>query len=162
VGKPIEYVKADIEFVIDQIRLFAGAERNLQGLSIGEYVPTVCSRFQFTLELSSGYSRTAICTGTRCWKYSWCCIIETPKSKDDFTYGSVRAGMEVAREAVNTLKKVHLELGGKAPVLIFDDSDLSELVEKMKEAGFINSGHDCTAATRLYVSEKIYNQFVID
>ncbi|RST77300.1 gamma-aminobutyraldehyde dehydrogenase [Siminovitchia acidinfaciens] len=74
--------------------------------------------------------------------------------------GSVRAGMAVAREAAQTLKKVHLELGGKAPVLIFDDADISKAAAGIKTGAFYNSGQDCTAATRLYVSEKIYDQFI--
>jgi len=64
--------------------------------------------------------------------------------------GDVATGKEVARAAAATLKRVHLELGGKAPVLIFDDADLQAVVEGVKVAGFANSGQDCTAATRLY------------
>lgn len=74
--------------------------------------------------------------------------------------GSVRAGQSVAKDAAGTLKKVHLELGGKAPVIIFDDADLDEVVNGVKLAGFYNSGQDCTAATRLYVSEKIYDSLL--
>ena len=87
-------------------------------------------------------------------------LAKHPKVKMISLTGSVRAGMSVASRAVNTLKKVHLELGGKAPVIIFDDAEIPEVVSRMKIAGFYNSGQDCTAATRLYVSEKIYDQFV--
>src|SRR6185295_2945847 len=64
--------------------------------------------------------------------------------------GDVATGMEVARAAASTLKRVHLELGGKAPVVIFDDADLDLAVPGIKFAGFANSGQDCTAACRLY------------
>lgn len=74
--------------------------------------------------------------------------------------GSVRAGQAVAANAAGTLKKVHLELGGKAPVLIFDDVNLDEVVAGIKTAGFYNSGQDCTAATRLYVAEQVYDTFL--
>ena len=74
--------------------------------------------------------------------------------------GDVATGMEVARAAASTLKRVHLELGGKAPVVIFDDADLDLAVPGIKFAGFANSGQDCTAACRLYASEKIYDRLL--
>jgi betaine-aldehyde dehydrogenase len=63
--------------------------------------------------------------------------------------GSVRAGMEVARSAADDLKKVHLELGGKAPVIVFDDADVAATAEGIAGAGYFNAGQDCTAATRV-------------
>jgi betaine-aldehyde dehydrogenase len=63
--------------------------------------------------------------------------------------GSVRAGMEVARAAADDLKRVHLELGGKAPVVVFDDADVSAAAEGIAGAGYFNAGQDCTAATRV-------------
>jgi betaine-aldehyde dehydrogenase len=63
--------------------------------------------------------------------------------------GSVRAGMEVARSAADDLKKVHLELGGKAPVVVFDDADVEATAEGIAGAGYFNAGQDCTAATRV-------------
>ncbi len=74
--------------------------------------------------------------------------------------GSVRAGMEVASTASKTLKKVHLELGGKAPVIVFDDVDLAAAVEGIAIAGYFNAGQDCTAATRVLVASKVYGDFV--
>ena len=74
--------------------------------------------------------------------------------------GSVRAGMEVAKSAANDLKRVHLELGGKAPVVVFADADLSAAAEAIAIAGYFNAGQDCTAATRVLVEEKVYDQFV--
>src|SRR5215208_6146421 len=74
--------------------------------------------------------------------------------------GSVRAGMEVAKAAADDLKRVHLELGGKAPVIVFDDADLDEAAEAISVAGFFNAGQDCTAATRVLASPGIHDDFV--
>ena len=74
--------------------------------------------------------------------------------------GSVRAGMEVAASAATGLKRVHLELGGKAPVVVFDDADLEATVEGISVAGYFNAGQDCTAATRVLVGPRLYDDFV--
>ena len=74
--------------------------------------------------------------------------------------GSVRAGMEVAKEAAKDLKKVHLELGGKAPVVIFDDANLEAACEWIAVAGYFNAGQDCTAATRVIVEASAYDDVV--
>jgi betaine-aldehyde dehydrogenase len=74
--------------------------------------------------------------------------------------GSVRAGMQVAEAAAGDLKRVHLELGGKAPVIVFDDVDLERAVEGIAIAGYFNAGQDCTAATRVLVQAGIHDKFV--
>ena len=74
--------------------------------------------------------------------------------------GDVGTGKEIARAASSTLKKVHLELGGKAPVVVFDDCDLEATVEGIKVGAFFNSGQDCTAATRLLVADRHFDDFV--
>jgi acyl-CoA reductase-like NAD-dependent aldehyde dehydrogenase len=74
--------------------------------------------------------------------------------------GEVSTGREVARTASESLKRVHLELGGKAPVVIFDDANLETSVEWVKIAGYFNSGQDCTAATRVLAGPGIYDDFV--
>jgi betaine-aldehyde dehydrogenase len=74
--------------------------------------------------------------------------------------GSVRAGMEVAGVAARDLKRVHLELGGKAPVVVFDDADLEKAAEAIAIAGYFNAGQDCTAATRVLAAPGIHNDFV--
>lgn len=74
--------------------------------------------------------------------------------------GSVRAGMEVAGSAARDVKRVHLELGGKAPVVVFDDADIEAAAEWLAVAGYFNAGQDCTAATRVLVGEKVYGDFV--
>jgi betaine-aldehyde dehydrogenase len=74
--------------------------------------------------------------------------------------GSVRAGREVAVTASEDLKRVHLELGGKAPVLIFDDVDVAKAAEAIAIAGYFNAGQDCTAATRVIASDRAYTDMV--
>jgi betaine-aldehyde dehydrogenase len=71
--------------------------------------------------------------------------------------GSVRAGREVAVAAAADLKRVHLELGGKAPVMVFDDADVAKAAEAIAIAGYFNAGQDCTAATRVLAGPRIYN-----
>ena len=74
--------------------------------------------------------------------------------------GSVRAGMEVAEAAAKSLKRVHLELGGKAPVIVFDDADLDAAAAQISMTGYFNAGQDCTAATRVIAGPKVYGDFV--
>jgi betaine-aldehyde dehydrogenase len=76
-------------------------------------------------------------------------LIEHPVPSMVSITGSVRAGMEVARSAAGDLKKVHLELGGKAPVVVFDDADVESTAEGIAAAAYFNAGQDCTAATRV-------------
>jgi betaine-aldehyde dehydrogenase len=74
--------------------------------------------------------------------------------------GSVRAGKEVARAAADNLKRVHLELGGKAPVVVFDDADPAKAAEAIAIAGYFNAGQDCTAATRVLTAPGVHGDFV--
>jgi betaine-aldehyde dehydrogenase len=74
--------------------------------------------------------------------------------------GSVRAGMEVAAAAATDLKRVHLELGGKAPVIVFDDADVASTAEGIAVAAFFNAGQDCTAATRVLVGSQVHTDFL--
>jgi 1-pyrroline dehydrogenase len=74
--------------------------------------------------------------------------------------GDVATGKEIARAAADTLKRVHLELGGKAPVLIFDDADVEAAIEGVKIGGYFNAGQDCTAASRVIAGPKVYDAFV--
>src|SRR5439155_2465107 len=74
--------------------------------------------------------------------------------------GSVDTGKWIARAAADTLKRVHLELGGKAPVIVFDDVELETALETIAGTGYYNAGQDCTAATRVLTSTKIYDEFV--
>jgi len=74
--------------------------------------------------------------------------------------GSVRAGMQVAESAAKDVKRVHLELGGKAPVVVFDDAVIEAAAETLAVAGYFNAGQVCTAATLMLVAPKIYDDFV--
>ena len=74
--------------------------------------------------------------------------------------GSVRAGQEVAAAASQSLKRCHLELGGKAPVVVFDDADVAAAAEGIAIAGYFNAGQDCTAATRVLAGPRVHDDFV--
>lgn len=87
-------------------------------------------------------------------------LVEHPIPAMASITGSVRAGMQVAQSAAHTVKRVHLELGGKAPVIVFDDADIAAAAEWIAIAGYFNAGQDCTAATRVLVNERIYGDFV--
>jgi len=76
--------------------------------------------------------------------------------------GSVATGQRILAAAAGNLKRTHLELGGKAPVIVFDDADVASVVAGVKTFGFYNAGQDCTAACRLYVGEKVYERLVAD
>ena len=89
-------------------------------------------------------------------------LVRHPKVGMVSLTGDVATGKEVARAAAATLKRVHLELGGKAPVVIFDDADPELVIAGIKVAGFANSGQDCTAACRLYASRRIYDRLLSD
>lgn len=85
-----------------------------------------------------------------------------PKIRMVSITGDTSTGRKILQAASGNLKKTHLELGGKSPVIIFDDADISAAVKAVRGAGYYNTGQDCTAACRLYVSSKIYDNFVAD
>ena len=87
-------------------------------------------------------------------------MVEHPTPAMASITGSVRAGMQVAESAAKDVKRVHLELGGKAPVVVFADTDIAKAVEDIAVAGYFNAGQDCTAATRVLVQEGIHDEFV--
>ncbi|MFF0427619.1 gamma-aminobutyraldehyde dehydrogenase [Streptomyces sp. NPDC004520] len=87
-------------------------------------------------------------------------MVEHPTPAMASITGSVRAGMQVAESAAKDVKRVHLELGGKAPVVVFEDTDIEAAVGDISVAGFFNAGQDCTAATRVLVHESIHDEFV--
>jgi betaine-aldehyde dehydrogenase len=87
-------------------------------------------------------------------------LVEHPTPQMVSITGSVRAGMQVAESAARDVKRVHLELGGKAPVVVFDDADIAAAAEWLAVAGYFNAGQDCTAATRMLVAPGIYDDFV--
>ncbi|MFE4020736.1 aldehyde dehydrogenase family protein [Streptomyces sp. NPDC059101] len=87
-------------------------------------------------------------------------MVEHPTPAMAAITGSVRAGMQVAESAAKDVKRVHLELGGKAPVVVFEDVDIAKAVADISVAGFFNAGQDCTAATRVLVQQSIHDEFV--
>ncbi len=205
VGKPLMVSRDEMPFCADNLRFFAGAARNLEGKSAGEYIKGYTSMIR--------REPLGIVAGICPWNYPlmmaiWklgpalaagnCEILkpseQTPMSllrfmelaKDvipagvlqvvtgdgvptgerlvshpDISLvsltGDVATGKLIARNASDTLKRVHLELGGKAPMVVFDDADPAQVAEGIKIAGFWNSGQDCTAGTRIIAGPKIYD-----
>ncbi|HKY15558.1 MAG TPA: gamma-aminobutyraldehyde dehydrogenase [Microthrixaceae bacterium] len=86
-------------------------------------------------------------------------LVEHPIPQLVSVTGSIRAGMEVAQAAARSLKRCHLELGGKAPVIVFDDADVEAAAEAIAVAGYFNAGQDCTAACRVLASPGVYDAF---
>ncbi|MGN6445641.1 gamma-aminobutyraldehyde dehydrogenase [Amnibacterium sp.] len=207
-GKPLgSLVEDEILVSVDQIRFFAGAARNLEGRSAGEYMrdhtsfirrepvgvigqvtpwnyPLNMATWKFAPAIAAGNtvvlkpSETTpsstlllaevaaeflpagvlnVITGGRA---TGAAMVDHPTPAMISITGSVRAGMAVAKAASSDLKRVHLELGGKAPVIVFDDADIELAVEGIVTAGYFNAGQDCTAATRLLVQEGIHDEFV--
>lgn len=89
-------------------------------------------------------------------------LINHPKIAMVSITGSVGTGQKVLQAAAPTLKRTHLELGGKAPVIVFDDADIAAVVDGVKTFGYYNAGQDCTAACRIYAGKKVYDNLVAD
>jgi aminobutyraldehyde dehydrogenase len=89
-------------------------------------------------------------------------LINHPKIAMLSLTGSVDTGKKVLQAASSTIKRTHLELGGKAPVIVFDDADLGSVVSGLKSFGYYNAGQDCTAACRVYAGKKVYDNLVAD
>jgi len=87
-------------------------------------------------------------------------LVDHPTPRLISITGSTRAGMQIAESASKDLKRLHLELGGKAPVIIFDDADIAAAAEAIAVAGYFNAGQDCTAATRVIAAPGVYDDFV--
>ena len=206
VGKPIGLAKAEIPFLVDNLRFFAGACRCLEGKAAGEYLagytsmirrepvgvvgsiapwnyPLMMAIWKIGPALAAGNtvvlkpSEQTPLTSIRLAELSadifppgvfnvitghgepvGAGLVKHPKVGMVSLTGDVATGKEVAKAASASLKRVHLELGGKAPVIVFDDADMDLVVPGIKMAGFANSGQDCTAAARLYVSGRTYDK----
>jgi len=210
VGKPITVALAEVPFLVDNLRFFAGAARCLEGKAAGEYMrdytswirrepvgvvasiapwnyPLMMAIWKIGPALAAGNtvvlkpSEQTPLTTIRLAELAadllppgvfnvitgdgepvGAGLVRHPQVNMVSLTGDVATGKEVARAAAATLKRVHLELGGKAPVIIFDDADLDLVVEGVKVAGFMNSGQDCTAACRLYARDSIYDRLLAD
>jgi betaine-aldehyde dehydrogenase len=207
-GKPVALtLSEEIAVGVDHIRFFAGAARNLEGRSAGEYMkdhtsiirrepigvvgqvtpwnyPLMMAIWKFAPALAAG--NTTVLKPSDTTPQSTLLLAQVaqeflPKGVMNVVVGdrttgaamtahkipqmvsitgSVRAGMEVAKSAAADVKRVHLELGGKAPVIVFDDADIARAVEGIATAGYFNAGQDCTAATRVLVHAKVHDEFV--
>src|SRR6204780_2990578 len=196
-GKPFQLtMDEEIPPMVDQIRFFAGAARNLEGLAAAEYMaghtsfvrreplgvcgavtpwnyPMMMAVWKFAPALAAG--NTVVLKPSDTTPVSTLLLAELAADilppgvfnvicGDRDTgralvaheipqlvsiTGSVRAGTQVAVSAAAGLKRVHLELGGKAPVVVFDDADVEKVAQTVAEAGYYNAGQDCTAATRV-------------
>jgi aminobutyraldehyde dehydrogenase len=89
-------------------------------------------------------------------------LINHPKIAMVSLTGSIDTGRKVLQAASSTLKRTHLELGGKAPVIVFEDADIASVVAGLKSFGYYNAGQDCTAACRVYAGKKVYDNLVAD
>jgi 1-pyrroline dehydrogenase len=208
VGKPLMASRDEMPFSADNLRFFAGAARNLEGKSTGEYIEgytsmirrepigivggicpwnyplmmavwklgpalaagnlqilkpseqTPLSLLRFVqlaeevippgvLQVVTGYG---VPVGQR--------IVEHPAIGMVSLTGDVQTGKTIARNAADTLKRVHLELGGKAPMVIFDDADPEAVAQWIRLAGYWNSGQDCTAGSRVIAGPRIYDKLL--
>ena len=207
-GKPISLVTSEeIPPLVDQIRFFAGAARNLEGKSAAEYMPGMTSfirrepigvigqvtPWNYPMMMAVWKWAPAIAAGntvvlkpsdttpmSTVWMakvmseflpkgvFNVVCgeretgraLVEHKRPEMVSITGSVGAGIQVAQSAATQLKRVHLELGGKAPVVVFADADLVAAAETIAIAGYFNAGQDCTAATRVIVEASAYDEFV--
>jgi aminobutyraldehyde dehydrogenase len=89
-------------------------------------------------------------------------LVSHPRVRMVSLTGDVSTGQKILSAAQGNVKRTHLELGGKAPVIVFDDADLEAVVAGVRTFGFYNAGQDCTAACRLYAGAKIYDRLVAD
>jgi aminobutyraldehyde dehydrogenase len=89
-------------------------------------------------------------------------LINHPKIAMVSLTGSIDTGRKVLQAASTTIKRTHLELGGKAPVIVFDDADIASVVSGVRTFGYYNAGQDCTAACRIYADKKVYDNLVAD
>ncbi|MFF5083799.1 gamma-aminobutyraldehyde dehydrogenase [Actinoplanes sp. NPDC000266] len=206
-GKPVEATRQEeIGPMVDELRFFAGAARNLEGRSAGEYLrdhtsfvrrepigvcaqitpwnyPMVMAVWKFAPAIAAGNSvvlkpsdTTPVSTlllaeiaaeflppgvlNVVCGdRDTGRAVVAHPAPQLVSITGSTRAGMEVAVSAAADLKKAHLELGGKAPVIVFDDADIEATAAAIAGAGYFNAGQDCTAATRVLVHGRIASDF---
>ncbi|MGZ4347874.1 MAG: gamma-aminobutyraldehyde dehydrogenase [Gaiellaceae bacterium] len=208
VGKPIAVSSADIPFIVDNLRFFAGAARLPEGKSSAEYekgftsiirreplgvtvgicpwnYPLMMAIWKLAPALAAGnvqvlkpseqtplttlrFAQLAaeilppgvlnVITGDGVPAGE--AIVKHPDVRLVSLTGDVETGKIIARTAADNLKRVHLELGGKAPVIVFDDADPAAVAEGIKIGGYWNSGQDCTAASRVVAGPKIYDRLL--
>ncbi|MPY81979.1 MAG: aldehyde dehydrogenase family protein [Actinophytocola sp.] len=204
-GKPAKLTKDDEIFqVLDALRFFAGAARNLEGKAAGEYMaghtswirrepigpvgqitpwnyPMAMAAWKIGPALAAGNTIVLkpsdttplttlllaeiaaeflpagvfnVITGDRDTGRA---LVDHPTPRLISLTGSTRAGKEIAHAGAADLKRLHLELGGKAPVVVFDDADIEAAAEGIAAAGYFNAGQDCTAATRVLAAPGVHD-----
>jgi 1-pyrroline dehydrogenase len=210
VGKPLMASRDEMPFSADNLRFFAGAARNLEGKSAGEYIagytsilrreplgivggicpwnyPLMMAVWKMGPALAAGnvqilkpseqtplsllrfvqLAQEAIPAGvlqviTGDGVPAGERIVTHPAVRLVSLTGDVATGKLIARNAAETLKRVHLELGGKAPMVVFDDADPKAVAEGIRLAGYWNSGQDCTAGSRVIAGPKIYDALLAE
>ena len=210
VGKPISVSAADIPFITDNLRFFAGAARVQEGKSTGEYergftsmirreplgvtvgicpwnYPLMMVAWKIGPALAAGNTsvikpaeitpRTALRLGelasdifppgvinviTGHGSEIGDQLVRNADVRLVSVTGDTSTGKIIMAAAAETVKRVHLELGGKAPVVVFDDADVSKLVETLKFAGYTNTGQDCTSSCRVVAGSGIYEDLLAE
>src|SRR5213082_2970623 len=207
VGKPLMASRDEMPFSADNLRFFAGAARNLEGKSAGEYIddytsmirrepigivagicpwnyPLMMAVWKFGPALAAGnvqILKPSEQTPLSLLRYVQLLVekgvipagvlqvvtgdgvpvgqrlVEHPDVRLVSLTGDVSTGKAIARVAADTVKRVHLELGGKAPMVVFDDADPKAVAAGIRLAGFWNSGQDCTAGSRVIAGPRIYD-----
>jgi 1-pyrroline dehydrogenase len=209
VGKPISVSRADIPFIVDNLRFFAGAARHLEGKSAGEYekgytsiirreplgvtagicpwnYPLMMAIWKLGPALAAGNTsvlKPAEITPRTTLRVAELSqdilppgvlnvitghgseigdqLVKHPLVRLVSVTGDTATGKVIAANAgASNVKRVHLELGGKAPVVVFDDADLDALVETLKFAGYTNTGQDCTASCRVVAGSGVYEDLL--
>lgn len=207
-GKPISAVGLEVDAVVDNLRYFAGAARNMEGKAAAEYLPGRTSLIRrdpvgvvasiapwnypllmagwkigpalatgntVVLKPSARTPITALMLGVLAQEFFPAGVLNviTGPGEDVGSYlarhpgvamvsvtGDTATGKRIAAAGADTVKRLHLELGGKAPVLVFDDADINLVAETMRAASFWNAGQDCTAACRIIAGPKVYEKLV--
>ncbi|HST41069.1 MAG TPA: aminobutyraldehyde dehydrogenase [Conexibacter sp.] len=209
-GKPLGMAKEEVEASADLLRFFAGAARNLEGKSAGEYIKGYTSMvrrepigavagiapWNYPLNMAAWKIGPALAAGnvqvlkpaegtplsllrfaelanaagvlpagvlgvvTGDGPNVGAKLVENRAFGLVSLTGDVRTGKTIAKAAADNLTRLHLELGGKAPVVVLDDADLEQTVAAIRVAGYWNSGQDCTAGTRIIATAKIYDRLL--
>src|SRR5215216_6133280 len=208
-GKPLQaFMDDEVPALVDNLRFFAGAARNLEGKAAGEYLegytswirrepvgvvgqiapwnyplmmaiwkigPALATGNTIVLKPAETTPLTTLLLGEVAAEFfpkgvlnvigghgdpAGQALVTHPDVDMVSLTGSVETGKWIARAAADTLKRVHLELGGKAPVVVFDDADMETALETIAGTGYYNAGQDCTAATRVLAASKVYDDVV--
>src|SRR6266850_193131 len=185
-GKPLAAALNDeMPSIADVFRFFAGVCRSPQGLAAGEYLPghtSIIRRdpvgvvgsiapWNYPLMMAAWKIAPALAEILPPGVVNIVCgrgepvgsaLIAHDRVRMVSLTGSVATGQKVLTAAAGNLKRTHLELGGKAPVIVFDDADIEAVVAGVRTFAFYNAGQDCTAACRLYAGQRVYERLVAD